>query len=84
MFISIGDNMAKQLDLFEKNYDLIRDFVENHATNLTEDVKDMINERLSELFQDEDIDDYDTMAEIADSIICEVAENLQRTPEEWK
>jgi hypothetical protein len=84
MFTSIGDNMAKQLDLFEKNYDLIRDFVENHATNLTEDVKDMINERLSELFQDEDIDDYDTMAEIADSIICEVAENLQRTPEEWK
>ena len=76
--------MAKQLDLFKKNYDLIRDFVENHATNLTEDVKDMINERLSELFQDEDIDDYDTMAEIADSIICEVAENLQRTPEEWK
>lgn len=73
--------MAKQLKLFEKNYDLIRDFVEKHAANMTDDVKDMINERLSELFQDENIDDYDTMAEIAESIIDEVSENLQYIPE---
>jgi hypothetical protein len=81
MSIFTGDNMAKQLKLFEKNYDLIRDFVEKHAANMTDDVKDMINERLSELFQDENIDDYDTMAEIAESIIDEVSENLQYIPE---
>jgi hypothetical protein len=82
-FTSIGDNMAKQLDLFEKNSDLIEDFVERHAASFTDEVKDMINERLSEVFQDENIDDYDTMSEIAEALIQQIGEWLQTTPEEW-
>lgn len=75
--------MAKQLDLFEKNSDLIEDFVERHAASFTDEVKDMINERLSEVFQDENIDDYDTMSEIAEALIQQIGEWLQTTPEEW-
>lgn len=82
-FTYIGDNMAKQLDLFEKNSDLIEDFVERHAASFTDEVKDMINERLSEVFQDENIDDYDTMSEIAEALIQQIGEWLQTTPEEW-
>ena len=85
MFISIGDNMAQQLDLFEHKTrtSLVQNFVDDHSGNFTDDVIDMINERLTELFNDEDIGDYDIQADIAFLLMKRISENLQLNPEDW-
>jgi hypothetical protein len=43
----------------------------------------MINERLTEVFNDEGISDYDIQADIADTLMKRIGENLQTNPEEW-
>ena len=75
--------MTQQLDLFEDKDQTVKDFVDSHSGNFTDDVIDMINERLTEVFNDEGLDDYDTMADIADALMKRVGQNLQLTPEEW-
>jgi hypothetical protein len=71
MFISTGDNMSNT----QVN--------NSHSCNFTDDVIDMINERLTEVFNDEGISDYDIQADIADTLMKRIGENLQTNPEEW-
>ena len=80
MFISIGDNMSvTQVN----NAQVIKNFVDSHSGNFTDEVIDMVNERLTDIFNDEGFDDYDTMADIADALMKRIGQNLQLTPEEW-
>jgi hypothetical protein len=80
MFISTGDNMSNTQ---VNNTQVIKDFVDSHSCNFTDDVIDMINERLTEVFNDEGISDYDIQADIADTLMKRIGENLQTNPEEW-
>jgi hypothetical protein len=80
MFISTGDNMSNTQ---VNNTQVIKDFVDRHSGNFTDDVIDMINERLTEVFNDEGISDYDIQADIADTLMKRIGENLQTNPEEW-
>ena len=80
MFISTGDNMSNTQ---VNNTQVIKDFVDRHSCNFTDDVIDMINERLTEVFNDEGISDYDIQADIADTLMKRIGENLQTNPEEW-
>jgi hypothetical protein len=82
MFISIGDNMT-QLDLFEDKAETVKNFVDDNSGNLTDEVIDYINERLTEIFTDEDISDYDLQVVMADELMKAIGKNLQITPEEW-
>ena len=82
MFISIGDNMT-QLDLFEDKDEKVKNFVDDHSGNVTDEVIDYINERLTEIFTDEDISDYDLQVVMADELMKAIGKNLQITPEEW-
>jgi hypothetical protein len=76
--------MAKQLEMFEEDRShLVKDFVDSHSGNFTDDVIDMINERLTEVFNDEGFDDYDLMTEIVDEMMKSIGKNLQINPEEW-
>jgi type I site-specific restriction endonuclease len=75
--------MAKQLDLFKTRTSEVLDFVDSHSVNFTDDVIDMVNERLTEIFNDEGISDYDIQADIADALMKRISQNLQCTPEEW-
>jgi hypothetical protein len=79
-FISTGDNMSNTQ---VNNTQVIKDFVDRHSGNFTDDVIDMINERLTEVFNDEGISDYDIQADIADTLMKRIGENLQTNPEEW-
>lgn len=72
-----------QLDLFEDKAEIVQDFVDRHSGNFTDEVIDMINERLTEVFTDEDIGDYDVQASMADELMKSIGKNLQMTPEEW-
>ena len=80
MFISTGDNMSNTQ---VNNTQVIKDFIDRHSYNFTDDVIDMINERLTEVFNDEGISDYDIQADIADELMKSVGKNLQTNPEEW-
>ena len=82
MFISIGDNMT-QLDLFEDKEEKVKNFVDDNSGNLTDEVIDYINERLTEIFTEEDIGDYDLQVVMADELMKAIGKNLQLTPEEW-
>jgi hypothetical protein len=75
--------MAKQLDMFEDQTKLVSDFVSEHSASFTEDVVDSINERLTDIFNDEGFDDYDVMSDIAEALMKRIGENLQSTPENW-
>ena len=76
--------MAKQKELFEDDRShLVKNFVDDHSGNLTDEVIDHINERLTEIFNDEGFDDFDLMPEVVDAIMKRIGENLQLTPEEW-
>jgi len=80
MSTSIGDNMSvTQVN----NAKVITEFVDDHSGFFTDDVIDMINERLTEIFNDEGISDYDVQVEIADALMKRIGQNLQLTPEEW-
>jgi len=65
------------------NTQVIKNFVDRHSGNFTDDVIDMINERLTEVFNDEGISDYDIQADIADELMKSIGKNLQINPEEW-
>ena len=65
------------------NTQVIKDFVDSHSYNFTDDIIDIINERLTEVFTDEGISEYDIQAEIADTLMKRIGENLQTNPEEW-
>ena len=80
MSTSIGDNMSVTE---VNNTKVITEFVDDHSGFFTDDVIDMINERLTEIFNDEGIDDYDVQVEIADALMKRIGENLQLNPEEW-
>ena len=75
--------MAKQQELFEDTSHLVKDFVDDHSGNMTDEVIDYINERLTDIFNDEGISDYDVQAEMADELMKSIGKNLQMTPEEW-
>jgi hypothetical protein len=75
--------MAKQQELFEDTSHLVKDFVDDHSGNMTDEVIDYINERLTEIFNDEEVDDFDLMTQMADELMKSVGKNLQITPEEW-
>ena len=72
-----------QQELFEDKAETIKSFVSDHSGNLTDEVIDYINERLTEIYNDEGVSDYDAQAEIADEIMKSIGKNLQITPEEW-
>lgn len=72
-----------QLDLFEDKAETVKSFVDDHSGNLTDEVIDYINERLTDIFNDEGISDYDVQAEMADELMKSIGKNLQMTPEEW-
>ena len=72
-----------QLDLFEDKDEKVKNFVDDHSGNVTDEVIDYINERLTEIFTDEDISDYDLQAVMADELMKSIGKNLQITPEEW-
>lgn len=86
MYISTGDNMT-QLDLFEDVDQKVKDFVDANAFDLTDEVVDFINERLTEIFNTDydtiPVDDFDTQVAMADAIMKQVGKNLQSNPEEW-
>ena len=79
--------MAQQLDLFEDTDQKVRDFVDAHSGNLTDEVIDFINERLTEIFNSDydtiSVDDYDMQCAMADEIMKSIGKNLQINPEEW-
>ena len=72
-----------QLDLFEDKVETVKNFVDDNSGNLTDEVIDYINERLTEIFTDEDISDYDLQVVMADELMKAIGKNLQITPEEW-
>jgi len=72
-----------QLDLFEDKDEKVKNFVDDHSGNVTDEVIDYINERLTEIFTDEDISDYDLQVVMADELMKAIGKNLQITPEEW-
>lgn len=76
-----------QLDLFEDEEQKVKDFVKINSFDLTDEVVDFINERLTEIFNmDYDtivVDDYDTKCACADAIMKQIGKNLQSNPEEW-
>lgn len=86
MYISTGDNMT-QLDLFEDVDQKVKDFVDANSFDLTDEVIDFINERLTEIFNTDydtiPVDDFDTQVAMADAIMKQVGKNLQSNPEEW-
>jgi hypothetical protein len=76
--------MAKQQELFEEDKShLVKDFIDRHSGSFTDEVIDIVNERLTEVFNDEGFDDYDLMAEIADTMMKDIGNKLQMNPEEW-
>lgn len=76
-----------QLDLFEDVDQKVKDFVDANAFDLTDEVVDFINERLTEIFNTDydtiPVDDFDTQVAMADAIMKQVGKNLQSNPEEW-
>ena len=72
-----------QLDLFEDKEEKVKNFVDDNSGNLTDEVIDYINERLTEIFTEEDIGDYDLQVVMADELMKAIGKNLQLTPEEW-
>lgn len=76
-----------QLDLFEDVDQKVKNFVDTNAFDLTDEVVDFINERLTEMFNTDydtiEVDDFDTQCAMADAIMKQVGKNLQSNPEEW-
>lgn len=76
-----------QLDLFEDVDQKVKNFVDTNAFDLTDEVVDFINERLTEMFNTDydtiEVDDFDTQVAMADAIMKQVGKNLQSNPEEW-
>ena len=76
-----------QLDLFEDVDQKVKNFVDTNAFDLTDEVVDFINERLTDIFNTDydtiEVDDFDTQVAMADAIMKQVGKNLQSNPEEW-